>query len=313
MATPKKVILDCDPGHDDAFAMFVAHGHPALEVVAVTTVCGNQTVERVTRNALGVGELAGMHAVRFAQGAARPLIKPHQAAPEIHGDSGLDGPSLPQTSISLDPRSAAHLIVDLVMASEPGEITLVATAALTNLALALRLEPRIAERVAEVAIMGGAIGQGNVTASAEFNIYVDPHAARIVFEAPWKIVMMGLDVSHQALATPAVLDRLTSLSSPVGDFCVELLDYFGAQYLQHQGFESPPVHDLCPVIYLIDPTVFNLVRAPVAVDTTSELTMGRTVVDLRLPAAPDCRHQVATGLDHSRFFDIVVESIGRLG
>ncbi len=309
----RRIILDCDPGHDDALAMLTAYGNPEIELVAVTTVCGNQTVDLVTRNALAIGAVAGMKDVMFARGAEQPLQRAHRAAPEIHGESGLDGPVLRPSGISLDPRTAAELIVDVVMDALPGEITLVATAPLTNLALALRLEPAIAGRVAEVAVMGGAIGQGNMTASAEFNILVDPEAAREVFDASWSVTMMGLDVSHQALATPVIRRRFVEMGSEVGTFVDELLEFFQARYHEHQGFEAAPVHDLCPVVYLIDPTVFDLVRAPIAVETRGEFTDGRTVVDLRMPAGPDCRHQVGTGLDHGRFWDIVVDSISAIG
>ena len=309
---PRKIILDCDPGHDDALAILAAYGNPAIELLAVTTVCGNQTVDLVTHNALVIGTVARMEGVEFARGAERPLRREHKAAADIHGASGMDGPAPREATIELDPRTAAQLIVDTVMTAEPGEITLVATAPLTNLALALRIEPAIADRVAEVAIMGGAIGQGNMTASAEFNILVDPEAAKEVFEAAWPVTMMGLEVSHQALATPDVRRRIRSLGNDVGTFTDELLEFFEARYLEHQHFAAAPVHDLCPVVYLIDPTVFDLVRAPIAVETKGELTDGRTVVDLRLPAAPDCRHQVGTGLDHARFWDIVVESIAAI-
>ncbi len=307
----RKLILDCDPGHDDAFAMLAAYGHPSLELIAVTTVCGNQTVELVTDNALSVAAVAGMTGVLFAKGADRPLLRKHRAAPEIHGDSGMDGPPHPVgVRPSVDPRPAAALIVDLVMAAEPGEITLVATAPLTNLAIAVALEPRIADRVAEVAIMGGAINQGNMTPSAEFNIKVDPEAAAMVFNAGWRVTMMGLEVSHQALASPSVRSRIRDLDNEVGVFADQLLDFFGARYLQHQGFAEPPVHDLCPVVYLVDPTVFDLVRAPVQVETGGGLADGRTVVDLRAPAAPDCRHTVSTGMDAARFWDVVLAGLG---
>jgi purine nucleosidase len=309
----RKLILDCDPGHDDALALLTAFGHPALELVAVTTVCGNQTVDLVTRNALAIGAVAGMTGVTFARGADAPLLRRHRPATDIHGETGMDGPPLPDASgMRLDPRPADELLVDLIRTAEPGEITLVATAPLTNLALALRRDPTIAERVAEVVIMGGAIGQGNVTASAEFNILVDPDAAALVLQAPWPVVMMGLDVTHQALATDEIRERIRELGSRAGSFADQLLDFFGARYLEHQGFTAPPVHDLCPVVHLIDPTVFTLVRAPIAVETVGSLTLGRTVVDLRRPADPDCRHAVGTELDADRFWQVVLDGLERL-
>lgn len=309
----RTVIIDCDPGHDDALALFTAFGSSALEVAAVTTVCGNQTVDLVTRNALAVIEVAGMSGALVARGAERPLRRRHAPAPGIHGPGGLDGPDLPTTVGELDPRPAAQVIVDLVMGAAPGEITLVATGPLTNLALAVQREPRIAQRVSEVVIMGGAAAQGNITPSAEFNIHVDPEAAAAVFDAAWPVTMMGLEVTHQALATPDVRSRIAGLDSRVGRFSVELLDFFGERYRVEQGFDDPPVHDLCPVVYLIDPTVFEVVRAPIAVETTGELTVGRTVVDLRGPAPADCRHRIGLGMDPVRFWDVVLTSLAAFG
>jgi purine nucleosidase len=308
----RRILMDCDPGHDDAIALLTAYGSPELDLVAVTTVCGNRDVDRVTANALALGTAVGMDGVLFARGAERPLAREHRSAADIHGESGLDGPVLEPGRLPLDPRPAAELIVDLVMAAEPGELTLVATAPLTNLALALRREPAIAGRVREVAIMGGAIGAGNVTASAEFNILVDPEAAREVFAAPWSVTMMGLEVSHQALATAGVRARLAALGSKAGTLVGELLDFFAARYLEHQGFPDPPVHDLCPVVHLIDPTVFELVAAPVDVETAGELTLGRTVVDLRPRPGGPARHRVATGIDVDRFWDVAIDALGRL-
>ncbi|WP_229745794.1 nucleoside hydrolase [Rhodococcoides trifolii] len=309
-AMPRSIILDCDPGHDDAIALFVAHGSPEIDLVAVTTVCGNQTVDKVTANALAVCSLAGMTDVIVARGADGPLRRAHRPAPDIHGESGLDGPPLPVNTMTLDDRTAAAVIVDEVMSRPAGSVTVVATAPLTNLALALRLEPAIAER-ASVAIMGGAIEQGNVTASAEFNILVDPDAAQEVFAAPWTVTMFGLEVTHLALATTEIRRRLIDIGSPVAAFADELLEFFGSTYADHQGFDAPPVHDLCPVVYLIDPSVFTIRSAPISVETEGEFTLGRTVVDLR-PQTVGGRHRVATGLDVAKFWDIALDSIGRI-
>ncbi len=310
----RTVIVDCDPGHDDALALFTAFGSAELRVAAVTTVCGNQTVDLVTRNALAIVEIAGLtgHVV-VARGAEAPLTRVHTPAVSIHGVTGLDGPVLPATPGPVDPRPADAVIVDLVMAAGPGEITIVATGPLTNLALALQREPAIAGRVAEVVLMGGAATQGNITPSAEFNIHVDPEAAAAVFAAAWPVTMMGLEVTHLALATPEVRTRIAALGSRVGRFSAELLDFFGERYLVEQGFDHPPVHDLCPVVYLLDPTVFSVTNAPIAVETRGELTVGRTVVDLRRPASPDCRHRVGLGLDPDRFWDLVLSALGALG
>ena len=191
-----KIILDCDPGHDDAIALLLAHGNPEVELVAVTTVHGNQTIEKVTRNALAVARIAGITGVPFAAGAHRPLVRVAEVAESIHGDSGMDGPVLPEPAMELDGRHAVDLIIDTIMGSEPGSITLVPTGALTNIALAVRKEPRIASRVKEVVLMGGGYHQGNWSAAAESNIVIDPEAAHIVFNEPWKLTMVGLDLTH---------------------------------------------------------------------------------------------------------------------
>ncbi|MAT18236.1 MAG: ribonucleoside hydrolase [Leifsonia sp.] len=311
--TARKIILDCDPGHDDAIAMLLAHGSPEIELVAVTTVAGNASLANVTRNALSVARIAGITGIPFAAGAARPLVRRTEFAPTIHGDSGLDGPELPEPEIELDPRSAAQLIIDLVMAHEPGEITLVPTGALTNIALAARLEPRIVPRVREVVLMGGGVHVGNWNATSEFNIVIDPEAAHIVFNEDWPLTMVGLDVTHQALATDAVRDAITELDTVPGRFTLELLDFFADTYRREQGFTYPPVHDPVAVAYVIDPSVLHVVKAPLDVELSGALTLGMTVADLRMPAPADCRTQVSLGLDQERFWSLVVSALRRIG
>ncbi|MFD5700066.1 uridine-preferring nucleoside hydrolase UriH [Streptomyces lasiicapitis] len=309
----RKIILDCDPGHDDAIAMLLAHGNPDVELVAVTTVVGNQTLEKVTRNALSVARIADITGVPFAAGCPRPLVRTVETAPEIHGESGIDGPVMPEPTLELDPRHAVDLIIDTVMAHEPGEITLVPTAGLTNIALAVRKEPRIAERVREVVLMGGGYHTGNWSPVAEFNIKIDPEAAHIVFNAGWPVTMVGLDLTHQALATPEVVERIANVGTGPAVFVNELLDFFGAMYLKNQGFEAPPVHDPCAVAYVIDPSVMTVRKAPVDIELTGTLTLGMTVADFRAPAPADCRTQVAVDLDHERFWDLVVDALERIG
>ncbi|MFH8292847.1 nucleoside hydrolase [Streptomyces sp. NPDC018059] len=310
---PRKIILDCDPGHDDAIAMLLAHGNPDVELVAVTTVVGNQTLEKVTRNALSVARIANITGVPFAAGCSRPLVRTIETAPEIHGESGIDGPVMPEPVLALDERHAVDLIIDTVMAHEPGEITLVPTAGLTNIAMAARKEPRIVERVREVVLMGGGYHTGNWSPVAEFNIKIDPEAAHIVFNEPWPVTMVGLDLTHQALATPEVVERIAKVGTKPAVFVGELLDFFGAMYLQAQGFAAPPVHDPCAVAYVIDPDVMTVRKAPVDIELTGTLTLGMTVTDLRAPAPEDCHTQVAVDLDHQRFWDLVVDALERIG
>ena len=306
---PRRIILDCDPGHDDAIALLLAHGNPEIELAAVTTVAGNADIENVTRNALAIARIAGITGVPFAQGAARPLVRGVEFAPDIHGSSGLDGPVLPEPQLELDPRGAVQLIIDTVMASEPGEITLVPTGALTNIALAARIEPRIVPRVREVVLMGGGVHVGNWNATSEFNIVIDPEAAHIVFNETWPVTMVGLDLTHQALATDEIEAEIKALGTDLADFVVALFGAFRKNYQDAQGFEHPPVHDPCAVAYLIDPSVVSVRKVPVDIELTGTLTLGMTVADFRDPAPEDCHTQVAVDLDHRKFWDLVIDAI----
>ena len=310
---PTKIILDCDPGHDDAVAMLLAWGNPEIDLLAVTTVAGNQTLEKVTHNALSVARVAGISGIPFAAGAARPLLRQVEVAEEVHGESGLDGPVLPEPTVVLDSRHAVDLIIDTVLAHEPGTVTLVPTGALTNIALAVRKEPRLAQLVKEVVLMGGGIHEGNWTPVAEFNIAVDPEAAEIVFIAGWKVVMVGLDVTHKALATDAVRERVRAIGTAPARFVDELMDFFAKAYADNQGFTAPPVHDPCAVAHVIDPSIVRTVQAPIQVETQGLLTTGMTVVDLRAPAPADCPTWAATELDADRFWDLVIDAIERIG
>jgi purine nucleosidase len=310
---PRKIILDCDPGHDDAVALLLAWGSPEIDLVGVTTVMGNQTLEKVTRNALSVAAVAGITGVPFAAGCTRPLVRELETAPSIHGDSGLDGPVLPPPAFELDPRHAVDLIIDTVMAAEPGEITLVPIGALTNIALAVRKEPRIVERVREVVLMGGGYAVGNWSAVAEFNIVIDPEAAAIVFGEKWPVTMVGLDLTHQALATPQVEEAVAAIGTSPARFVTELMDFFRESYRDAQGFEHPPVHDPCAVAYVIDPTVMTTRRAPVAIELTGTHTLGMTVADFRSEPGPEVTTQVAVELDVDRFWGLVLDALRRIG
>lgn len=313
LKSPEKIILDCDPGHDDAVAILLAHGSPDIELLAVTTVVGNQTLEKVTRNALAVARVAGIIDVPFAAGADRPLLREIEIAPSIHGDSGMDGPVLPEPAIELDERHAVDLIIDTVMAHEPGTVTLVPTGGLTNIALAARKQPRIIERVKRVVLMGGGVHVGNWSPVAEFNIVIDPEAAAIVFEAGWDVTMVGLDLTHQALATPDVVERVAAVGTAPARFVGELFEFFTQTYRDAQGFDYPPVHDPCAVAHVIDPTIVKAIRMPLHVETTGTHTLGMTVADRRTPASEDCRTSAAMELDRERFWDLVIDALERIG
>lgn len=310
---PNKIILDCDPGHDDAIAMLLAWGSPEIDLLGVTTVMGNQTIEKVTRNALSVARVAGITGVPFARGAHRPLVRQIEVAESIHGESGLDGPRLPEPTLELDPRHAVDFIIDTIMSADVGDITLVPTGALTNIAMAVRKEPRIVERVKQVVLMGGGVNVGNWSATSEFNIVIDPEAAHIVFNELWPLTMVGLDLTHEALATPAVVHAIAAIDTAPSRFVGELLEFFGEAYREQQGFEHPPVHDPCAVAFVIDPTVMQVTRVPLDVELAGTLTLGMTVADFRAPAPADCTTQVAGKLDHAKFWGLVVDALERIG
>lgn len=311
MAT--KVIIDCDPGHDDAIALLLAHASPALEILAITTVAGNQTLEKVTRNALAVATIGGITGVPIAAGAAKPLVRQQITAGDIHGESGLDGPELPEPTVALDPRHGVDVIIETVMAHEPGTVTLIPVGPLTNIAMAVQREPRIVERVAEVVLMGGGYSKGNTTAAAEFNIFCDPEAAHVVFEAPWKVTMVGLDLTHQAGATDDVVKRIAAIGTEPANFVVELLKFFGTMYEKAQGFTAPPVHDACAVARVIDPEVMVVRPAHVAVELRGALTYGMTVTDFQGRGGVSRDTLVATKLHTDRFWDLVIANLATLG
>ncbi|MDY5147848.1 ribonucleoside hydrolase [Actinotignum sanguinis] len=309
----KKIILDCDPGHDDAIALILAYGNPDIDLLAVTTVGGNAVLEKTTKNAMGVMTMAGILDVPFAPGCSRPLWREGEDA-DVHGESGLDGVVLPPSQVTPDGRHGVDLIIDTIMSNEPKSVTLVPTGPLTNIAMAMRKEPRIIELVKEVVLMGGGIHVGNWSAVAEFNIKIDPEAAAIVFDAPWEVTMVGLDVTHQALATDEVSARIKALNTPLAEFVLGLFTFFQKAYHDEQGFEFPPVHDPVAVARVIDPSIVGTVRAPINVELTGTHTLGMTVTELRPAHIPaDCHTQAATSLDAERFWDLVIDAIDRLG
>ncbi|WP_018143092.1 uridine-preferring nucleoside hydrolase UriH [Alloscardovia criceti] len=311
----KKIILDCDPGHDDAVAILLAVGNPNIDLLGVTTVGGNQSIDKVTYNARAVLEKAHATDVPVYRGASRPILRPAQVAATIHGETGLDGVELPEPSRPLETEGAVQFIIDTIMREEPGTVTLVPTGPLTNIALAARLEPRIVERVKEVVLMGGGYNVGNWSAVAEFNIMVDPEAAHIVFNEPWKVTMVGLDLTHQALCTPQVQREIEALDTDLAQFVSGLMDFFRFAYSKNEDFVDPPVHDPCTIAYLIDSSIVQTRRCPVDIELNGTLTLGMTVADFRgpEPSEEECHTQVATKLDFDKFWDLVKDAIQRIG
>lgn len=303
-----KIILDCDPGHDDAVALLLAGHHPQIELLAITTVAGNQSVDKTTLNALKVCSLAGLSHIPVARGMDRPLVRPAQHAPDIHGESGMDGPLLPTPDIAPISRHAVDLLIDLLMNSD-GDITLVPTGPLTNIAAAIRQQPAILPRIKAISLMGGAIGVGNVTPAAEFNIYTDPEAAAIVFGCGRPITVSPLEVTHQALATPEIVSRLRAANKRVATFVADLLVFFASTYRSVFGFAAPPLHDPCAVAAVIDPDILKADMLRVEIETSGTWTAGRTVCDVYATWGLEPNARVGHGLDVERFWDMLIETI----
>ncbi len=303
-----KIILDCDPGHDDAIAILLAAHHPEIDLLAITTVAGNQSVEKTTRNALKVCSLANIRQVPIAMGMDRPLLRPARHAPDIHGESGMDGPHIPEPDIELDPRHAVDLLIELLLNSD-GDITLVPTGPLTNIATAMRREPAIVPKIAAISLMGGAMGIGNVTPGAEFNIHTDPEAAEIVFGCGRPITMVPLEVTHQALATSEVTARLRAAQRSVATFAADLLVFFAGTYRNVFGFPAAPVHDPCAVAAVIDPSILRAHTMRVEIETTGIWTAGRTVCDVYGKFGKQPNARVGYALEVERFWDMVIDTI----
>ncbi len=310
MAVP--ILLDCDPGHDDAVAMLLAAGHGGVELTAVTTVAGNCSLDLATLNARRVAALAGLDGIPIAAGAAGPLHGELVTAADIHGASGLDGYELRTGEAPLDARTALELMTATLEAA-PEPVTLVPTGPLTNVAQLLSARPDLHGRIREIVLMGGSTERGNTTPAAEFNIFVDPEAAAIVFESGVPVTMIGLNLTHQARATPDVLERVRAVPGEPARAVEGWMAFFGGRYERVHGEFAPPVHDPCTVAMLIDPSLIRCVDSSVAVETEGRWTRGATVVDLnrRLAQPPNAR--VALELDAPRFWDLVIGALERLG
>jgi purine nucleosidase/pyrimidine-specific ribonucleoside hydrolase len=300
----RPVLLDCDPGHDDAIAILLAAGRrDAIDLRAVTTVGGNADLRKVTLNARRVMTLAGVLDVPVAAGAAEPRRGELMTALEVHGESGLDGADLPEPAMELDPRPAIELM------AERGPAAVVATGPLTNVAALLERAP---EAVEEIVWMGGSTERGNTRPYAEFNALVDPEAAELVFASGKPLTMVGLNLTHQAQATDDVVARLRAMGTPVSAAVIGWLDFFADTYRRVYGFAGPPVHDPCALALLIDPTLVRCEEHFVAIETEGRWTRGATVVDVhgRFGQPPNAR--VAMELDVARFWDLVLEAVGHL-
>ena len=311
---PRRIIIDTDPGQDDAVAILLALASPEeIKVLGITAVAGNVALPLTARNARIVCELAGRPDIRVFAGCDRPLARPLITAEHVHGRTGLDGPELPEPRMALEDAHAVDFIVETLRREPPGTVTLCPLGPLTTIATAFRRAPDIAERVQEIVLMGGAYFEvGNVTPAAEFNIHVDPEAAEIVFKSGAPITVVPLDVTHKALVTPARNAAFRALGTPVGLAVAQMTDFFERFDKEKYGAEGAPLHDPCVIARLIRPALFSGRHVNVEIETTSELTLGMTVADWwgvtdRAPNATFLGGVEAEGL-----FALLTERLGRL-
>ena len=304
MTTP--VLIDCDPGHDDAIALLLALASQELEIIGVTTVAGNQTLAKTTANALRVLEFAGRREIAVAAGADRPLVRDPFVAAYVHGDTGLDGPDLPPAQGKPIDRHAVDFLADKIRERD-GEVTLVPTGPLTNVALMLALHPDA--RPARIVLMGGAVAEGNVTPAAEFNIWWDPEAAARVFASGIDLTMVGLDVTHKALFTQAHVGQLTGR---VGEMVTELLGFYDRFHREVYGFDGSPIHDAVAVAQTMRSDLVETLFRNVEIDVESELCRGRTVVDLWRRTEREPNAHVGVDIDADGFLELLVDRINSL-
>jgi inosine-uridine nucleoside N-ribohydrolase len=305
---PTPVIIDCDPGHDDAMALLLALASPELEVCAVTTVAGNQTLEKVTANAIRVLDVVEERHVPVAAGADRPLVHPARVASEVHGETGLDGPDLPPPSRPPRTQHAIELIADKLR-ERPH--VLIPTGPLTNIALLLALHPELTGRIERIVLMGGAIGQGNVTPSAEFNVWFDPEAAYRVFTSGLDITMVGLDVTHRAMLSAARAEALRE-TGYAGAVVADLHEFYRRFHATVYGHDDTPVHDALAVASVIQPDLLTTEYLPAEIDVTQGPGRGRTVVDRLRRTGHDPNVHVAVDVDAAGFIDLLCGRIGSL-
>jgi inosine-uridine nucleoside N-ribohydrolase len=300
------VLIDCDPGHDDAIALLLALASPEVEVLGITTVAGNQTLEKTTRNALKLLEFTGRTEIPVAAGAPRPLVREQYVAAHVHGETGMDGPDLP------DPRRGPveQHAVDFLAEHIRPDVVLIPTGPLTNVAMLLQRYPEATP--GRIILMGGAIAEGNVTPAAEFNIWADPEAAARVFTSGLDVTMVGLDVTHRALFRPADSDRLAA-TGRTGRLVAELFAFYQQFHSEQYGWDGSPVHDAVAVAHVLRPDLLETADRGVIVDTGGELSRGRTYVDLWGRAGWEPNAHVAVDIDAQGFVDFLVERLASLG
>ncbi|WP_203652145.1 ribosylpyrimidine nucleosidase [Secundilactobacillus yichangensis] len=305
--TARKIILDCDPGHDDAITMMMAYAHPDIDLLGITIVAGNQTLKKTVHNGLNVAQLLDMD-VKLYPGMPQPLVREQVVAGNVHGKTGLDGPTFEELKRTAEKENGVQFIIDTLLASD-GDITLVPTGPLTNIATAMRMEPLIIPKIKEIVLMGGAYGTGNFTPSAEFNIFADPEAAHVVFKSGRPIVMMGLDLTNQTICTPDVIERMEAIGNKAGKLFGDLMRFTLKTQFEEFGLEAGPIHDATTVGYLIDPSLFEMQDMYVNVDINRGPCYGRTVCDELNVLKQTPNAKVGKGIDRKGFFDLVAECI----
>lgn len=309
----QKIIIDTDPGQDDAVALLLALASPELDVLGITVVAGNVPLHLTQKNTLKVCELAGKPTTRVFAGAGRPLVRPLVTAEHVHGRTGLDGPELPEPTMAVQAQHAVDFLIEELLAQPAGEVTICTLGPLTNVALALQRTPEIAGRIKQIVLMGGGCFEaGNITPAAEFNIHVDPHAAHLVFNSGIALVMMPLDVTHKVLTTKARMATIAAIGSAVAQATVAWLEFFERFDVQKYGSDGGPLHDPCVIAYLLQPQLFSGRECNVQIEIASELTMGMTVVDwwgvTRLP----CNARFIRDVDAEGFFKMLTDRLKAL-
>lgn len=305
---PIPIILDCDPGHDDALAMALALARPELRVEAITTVAGNAALGRTTRNALRVLALLGRPDVPVAAGADRPILRDPWVPVAVHGASGLDGADLPEPMTGVQPWTAVELQTSILRAATD-PVTIVATGPLTNVGLLLRSAPDLADRIAGIWLMGGSLDEGNTTATAEFNAWSDPEAGSIVFGSGIPIRMAGLNITHQALALPDDVARLDGLGNRAGRIFADLLRFFGIHHRERYGWDGPPIHDAVAVAWLVRPDLVEWRALNIRVDTSDGPDRGRTIGTEPDGSDAPANAEVGIRVDREGLIDLVVEAV----
>ncbi|WP_163921386.1 pyrimidine-specific ribonucleoside hydrolase RihA [Raoultella planticola] len=311
MALP--IILDCDPGHDDAIAIVLALASPELDVKAITSSAGNQTPEKTLRNVLRMLTLLQRQDIPVAGGARKPLMRELIIADNVHGESGLDGPALPEPDFAPQSCTAVELMAKTLRES-PQPVTIVATGPQTNVALLLNSHPELHDKIARIVMMGGAMVLGNWQPAAEFNIYVDPEAAEIVFQSGIPVVVAGLDVTHRAQIHGLDIERFRQLGNPVATIVAELLDFFMEYHKDAKwGFTGAPLHDPCTIAWLLKPELFTSVERWVGVETQGKYTQGMTVVDYYFLTGNQPNTTVLLDVDREGFVDLLAERLAFYG